>query len=95
MNFYCNKIKSNYSNIRDKARDNRAGIASMVVGDRGVFDVGDDERNDEFARRWQAIEKLFRPILIRFLPNIRFGNRCAVVVDPIGDHRPAVILTGV
>ena len=47
------EIKSNYSDVRDRARGNRAGIASMLVVDRGVFDVGDDERNDEFERRWQ------------------------------------------
>ena len=47
------EIKSNYSDVRDRARGNRAGIASMIVGNRGVFDVGDDERSDEFERRWE------------------------------------------
>ncbi len=45
------EIKSNYSDVRDRARGNRAGIASMIVGNRGVFDVSDDERNEEFERR--------------------------------------------
>ena len=47
------EIKSNYSDVRDRARGNRAGIASMIVGNRGVFDVSDDERNEEFERRWE------------------------------------------
>ncbi|SVD98834.1 uncharacterized protein METZ01_LOCUS451688, partial [marine metagenome] len=47
------KIKASYPDVRNRARENRAGIASMVFGDRGVFDVGEAERNYEFERRWQ------------------------------------------
>ena len=46
------KVKSNYSSIRDEAKNARAGIASTVYGTKNVFDVSDEERNREFQKKW-------------------------------------------
>ena len=46
------KFKQEYSSIRETARQNRAGIASMVIGDKGVLEVTDKERNMELEKRW-------------------------------------------
>ena len=47
------KVKDNYSEIRAKARGNRAGIASMEIGPYSALDVSDSDRDLEFKRRWQ------------------------------------------
>ena len=47
------KVKVNYSEIRAKARGNRAGIASMEIGTYSALDVSDSDRDLEFKRRWQ------------------------------------------
>ena len=47
------KAKANYSEIRAKARGNRAGIASMEIGSYSALDVSDSDRDREFKRRWK------------------------------------------
>ena len=47
------KIKLNYSSIRDKARNNRAGIASMEFGQESALDVEEYERRSEYEHRWE------------------------------------------
>ena len=46
------KFKQEYSSIRETARQNRAGIASMVIGNNSVLEVTDEERNRELEKRW-------------------------------------------
>ena len=47
------EFKRNYGSIREMARNNRAGIASMKVGSVGAVDVSESERNLEYEDRWQ------------------------------------------
>ena len=46
------KFKRDYSSTREKARQNRAGIASMVVGNKSVLEVTEEERVRELEKRW-------------------------------------------
>ncbi len=46
------KFKLEYSSTREKARQNRAGIASMVVGNKSVLEVTEEERVRELENRW-------------------------------------------
>lgn len=46
-------IKSNYGEIRAKAKRNRAGIAGMEIGTEKAMDVADDQRRMEYQRRWE------------------------------------------
>ena len=47
-------IKANYSQIRAKAKENRAGIAMMEVGTKRALETSQEEREKEYARRWRA-----------------------------------------
>tara|TARA_Y100000588_G_scaffold87471_1_gene93205 strand:- start:604 stop:2229 length:1626 start_codon:yes stop_codon:yes gene_type:complete len=47
------KIKQNYSDIRARAKKNRAGIAGMEVGTEKAMDVDEEVRKSEYQRRWE------------------------------------------
>ena len=47
------EFKRNYGSIRETARNNRAGIASMKIGSVGAVDVSESDRNLEYEDRWQ------------------------------------------
>ena len=46
------RFKENYASIRGRARRNRAGLASMKIGDKSALEVTEAERNREFEQRW-------------------------------------------
>ena len=47
------EIKQNYSDIRARAKKNRAGIAGMEVGTEKAMDVDEEVRKSEYQRRWE------------------------------------------
>ena len=47
-------IKDNYTEIRKKARESRAGIASVNIGDKSALEVSDQERYEKFSDIWNG-----------------------------------------